>query len=95
MSTTQSLPGWQEKPTASWSMCRAPGSEHYAVIPISNGANALIPERKVIPDRSLVVGSPGRVVRTLSDEEVAALRQNAQHYIDAARRYRRFLRRID
>jgi carbonic anhydrase/acetyltransferase-like protein (isoleucine patch superfamily) len=59
------------------------------------GANALIPERKVIPDRSLVVGSPGRVVRTLSDEEVAALRQNAQHYIDAARRYRRFLRRID
>ncbi|GAB6049569.1 gamma carbonic anhydrase family protein [Hydrogenophilus islandicus] len=59
------------------------------------GANTLIPERKVIPDRSLVVGSPGRVVRTLSDEEVAALQQNAHHYIDAAQRYRRALRRID
>ncbi len=59
------------------------------------GANALVPEGKVIPDRSLVVGSPGRVVRTLSDADVAALRQNAAHYLKAAARYRATLRRID
>jgi carbonic anhydrase/acetyltransferase-like protein (isoleucine patch superfamily) len=51
------------------------------------GANSLIPEGKVIPDRSLVVGSPGRVVRTLSDEEVAAIRGIARHYVDNAARY--------
>ena len=34
------------------------------------GANTLIAEGKIIPDRSLVVGSPGRVLRTLSDDEV-------------------------
>ena len=34
------------------------------------GANALVTEGKEIPDRSLVVGSPGRVVRQLTDEEV-------------------------
>ena len=36
------------------------------------GANALITEGKEIPDRSLVVGSPGKVVRQLTDEEVRA-----------------------
>jgi carbonic anhydrase/acetyltransferase-like protein (isoleucine patch superfamily) len=51
------------------------------------GAHALIPEGKVIPPRSLVVGTPGRVIRQLSDEEVAALRRNAHHYVENARRY--------
>ena len=52
------------------------------------GANSLIAEGKVIPDRSLVMGSPGKVVRQLSDEEVALLRHAAQGYVDNARRYR-------
>ncbi|MDR3212440.1 MAG: gamma carbonic anhydrase family protein [Azoarcus sp.] len=52
------------------------------------GANALIPEGKTIPDRSLVVGSPGRVLRTLTDDELARLRNNARHYVDNARRFR-------
>ena len=52
------------------------------------GANALIAEGKVIPDRSLVVGAPGRVVRQLSDDEVTAVRAIAQHYVDNAARYR-------
>ena len=52
------------------------------------GANSLFPEGKVIPDRSLVMGSPGKVVRQLSDEEVALLRHAAQGYVDNARRYR-------
>src|SRR6266567_7433251 len=51
------------------------------------GANALVTEGKVIPDRSLVLGSPGKVVRALSDEEVTGLRAIAAHYVANARRY--------
>lgn len=58
------------------------------------GANSLIPEGKVIPDRSLVVGSPGRVVRQLTDDEVAMVRGIAQHYVDNAARYRRDLKAV-
>ncbi|PKO83960.1 MAG: gamma carbonic anhydrase family protein [Betaproteobacteria bacterium HGW-Betaproteobacteria-11] len=52
------------------------------------GANTLIPEGKLIPPRSLVVGSPGKVVRSLTDEEVARLLWSARHYVANARRYR-------
>jgi carbonic anhydrase/acetyltransferase-like protein (isoleucine patch superfamily) len=52
------------------------------------GANTLIPEGKVFPDGVLIVGSPGKVVRELSDEEVAKLLGSAAHYVDNARRYR-------
>jgi len=55
------------------------------------GANSLIPEGKVIPERSLVMGSPGKVVRELTDEEVARLRLAAQGYVENARRYRTLL----
>jgi carbonic anhydrase/acetyltransferase-like protein (isoleucine patch superfamily) len=58
------------------------------------GANALIAEGKVIPDRSLVVGSPGRVLRQLTDEEVARLRGNAAHYVENATRYKQDLQKI-
>ncbi len=58
------------------------------------GANSLIPEGKVIPDRSLVVGSPGRVVRQLSDEEVARVRWIASHYVENAARYLKDLEQI-
>jgi len=59
------------------------------------GANALVAEGKVIPDRSLVLGSPGRVVRTLSDDEVAKLRGFAEHYVQNAERYRQSLKPLD
>lgn len=52
------------------------------------GANTLIPEGKVFPDRVLIVGSPGKVVRELSDEEVARLKKSAAHYVSNAGRYR-------
>ena len=55
------------------------------------GANTLIPEGKVYPDRALIVGSPGKVVRELSDEEVARLQGSATHYVENARRYQRDL----
>lgn len=55
------------------------------------GANTLIPEGKVIPDRSLVVGLPGRIVRELTDEEVANLQLSADRYVAQWRRYVREL----
>lgn len=51
------------------------------------GACTLIPEGKVIPDRSLVMGTPGKVVRMLTDAEAANLRASAAHYVENARRY--------
>lgn len=50
-------------------------------------ANALIPEDKEIPDRSLVMGSPGKVVRTLTDGEVDKLRAASESYVEKLRRY--------
>jgi len=55
------------------------------------GAHTLITEGKEIPDRSLVVGMPGKVVRELTDEEVARLMWNAEHYVKNFRRYQREL----
>ncbi len=51
------------------------------------GANALVTEGKVIPPRSLVLGSPGRVVRTVTDAELEELRLSAQRYVEEAARY--------
>lgn len=58
------------------------------------GANTLIPEGKVFPDKVLIVGSPGKVVRELSDEDVARLKKSAEHYVDNAARYRTTLSEI-
>jgi carbonic anhydrase/acetyltransferase-like protein (isoleucine patch superfamily) len=52
------------------------------------GAHTLITEGKEIPDRSLVVGSPGKVVRQVTDEEVERLLENALHYVTNFQRYR-------
>ncbi len=52
------------------------------------GAHALVTEGKEIPDRSLVVGAPGRVIRQLTDEEVRYLLWNAEHYVAKIARYR-------
>ena len=46
------------------------------------GANTLITEGKVIPDNSLVIGSPGKVVRTLTEAEIASLHANVAHYVE-------------
>ncbi len=52
------------------------------------GAGALITEGKEIPDGSLVMGAPGKVVRQLSEEQIASLRTSARHYQENARRFR-------
>jgi carbonic anhydrase/acetyltransferase-like protein (isoleucine patch superfamily) len=51
------------------------------------GANALITEGKVIPDRSLVMGQPGKVVRTLEPGQIAVLEASAEHYVQNWKRY--------
>ncbi|WP_153110860.1 gamma carbonic anhydrase family protein [Propionivibrio limicola] len=51
------------------------------------GANTLIPEGKVYPDRSLIMGSPGKVVRQLTDEEVERLGGGAGRYVQNWQRY--------
>ena len=51
------------------------------------GANSLVPQNKEIPDRSLVFGSPAKVIRALSDEEIAFLDHHAITYQELARDY--------
>lgn len=52
------------------------------------GAGALVPEGKEIPDGSLVVGMPARVIRTLDADAIEGLRRSAAHYRDNMRRFR-------
>jgi carbonic anhydrase/acetyltransferase-like protein (isoleucine patch superfamily) len=52
------------------------------------GAGAVVPEGKVIPPRSLVLGVPGRVVREISDEDIRMIEQAAQNYVNAGIQYR-------
>lgn len=52
------------------------------------GAGALITEGKEIPDGSLVMGAPGKVVRQLDDAAIAGLLASARHYQSNMRRYR-------
>ena len=56
------------------------------------GANSLVTENKVIPDGSLVMGSPGKVIRPLSPAELRFVASASEHYVDKFRRYRSSLK---
>lgn len=56
------------------------------------GANALVTENTEIPDGSMVLGSPGKVVRQLSDDQQAALDLSAKNYVLNAQRFMRDLK---
>ena len=58
------------------------------------GANSLIPEEKEIPDGSLVMGSPGKIVRTLNEAQIEGLKASAMHYVENGRRYKASLVRV-
>jgi carbonic anhydrase/acetyltransferase-like protein (isoleucine patch superfamily) len=58
------------------------------------GAGALVTEGKVIPDNSLVLGSPAKVVRELTPEDVQRLQASAASYVRRARQYPLGLKRI-
>jgi carbonic anhydrase/acetyltransferase-like protein (isoleucine patch superfamily) len=50
-------------------------------------AGSVVTEGKVIPPRSLVMGIPGKIVRQVTDEEVARTRLNNVHYLELAEAY--------
>ena len=52
------------------------------------GAGAIVTEGKVFPPRSLILGSPARVVRELTDDDIQRMRSGTQTYIDRAARFR-------
>ncbi len=58
------------------------------------GAHALIPEGKVIPDNSLVMGAPGKVVKQVSEPMAQALTASALHYVENAKRFSTKLKKI-
>nr|WP_316629289.1 gamma carbonic anhydrase family protein [uncultured Brevundimonas sp.] len=58
------------------------------------GANALITEGKVIPDNSLVMGQPGKVVRERDPEHIAVLQMSAEHYVQNWKRFAAGLRAL-
>ena len=59
------------------------------------GAGSLVTEGKEFPDGSMILGSPAKVVRQLTPEQIEGLRASARHYIHNAQRYRAGLKKID
>ncbi|MBT8146976.1 MAG: gamma carbonic anhydrase family protein [Gammaproteobacteria bacterium] len=55
------------------------------------GANSLVTENKEIPDGSLVMGSPAKVVKTLTPEQQTSLEESARHYVENFKRYKKEL----
>lgn len=59
------------------------------------GANTLIPEGMEVPDGSMVVGSPGKIRRELTDEQKKMLELSAAHYVKNAERYLTTLKEVE
>jgi len=58
------------------------------------GASALVTQGKSFPPRSMILGSPAKVARELTDEEVAGLRAHAEAYVGLARRVAKGCREV-
>jgi carbonic anhydrase/acetyltransferase-like protein (isoleucine patch superfamily) len=58
------------------------------------GAGALVTEGKNFPDNSLIIGTPAKVVRTLSEEEIANLHGNSANYVERGQFFKPNLKRI-
>ena len=58
------------------------------------GAGALITEGKEFPDNSLIIGTPAKSVRVLTDEAIAAMHGNTANYVQRAQEYKTQLKRI-
>jgi carbonic anhydrase/acetyltransferase-like protein (isoleucine patch superfamily) len=56
------------------------------------GAGSLVTEGKKFPPKSLIMGAPAKVVRALTDSEIAYLRVSADNYVKDAQEYREFVR---
>ena len=51
------------------------------------GAGSLVTQNKIFPPRSLIMGSPAKVIRELSDKEVESLYQSAKNYVEFKNSY--------
>lgn len=58
------------------------------------GAGALITEGKEFPDNSLIIGSPAKAVRTLTEEDVARMQRNTASYVARGKLFKENLKRI-
>ena len=58
------------------------------------GAGALVPEGREIPPRSLALGQPAKVIRTLDDAAIALIREAAARYRQRREQYRHGLRKV-
>jgi carbonic anhydrase/acetyltransferase-like protein (isoleucine patch superfamily) len=58
------------------------------------GAGSLVTEGKEFPDGSMIMGSPAKVVRELTPEQIAGLARAAQHYVENARRFEAGLAKV-
>ena len=58
------------------------------------GAGALVTEGKEFPDHSLILGSPAKVVRTLTEDDLLRLQGNADGYVERGRRFKAELKKI-
>jgi carbonic anhydrase/acetyltransferase-like protein (isoleucine patch superfamily) len=56
------------------------------------GANTLISEGKEIPDNSMVLGSPGKIIRQVSADQITVLKYSAEHYVENWKRHKRELK---
>ena len=59
------------------------------------GAGALVPEGKIFPDRKLIVGAPAKVIRELSDDDIAKMHRAAPGYVKRLEMYKSKLKRIE
>lgn len=58
------------------------------------GAGSLVTEGKEFPDGSMILGSPARVAKSLTPEQIEGLRMSAKHYTDNAARFRKTLKKV-
>lgn len=52
------------------------------------GAGALVTQNTVVPDGSLVIGNPAKVMRKVTEQEIEANRLNAKEYVKESRKYK-------
>ncbi len=59
------------------------------------GACALVTTGMVIPDRSMVLGAPAKIIRSLTDEEIAGMHKGIASYVPRAKKFAAELKQID
>ena len=50
-------------------------------------AGSIVTEHKTFPEKSLILGSPAKVIRALTDDEIQKIRDNAEAYVTSARKH--------